>query len=401
MRRLRILFISHDSTLYGAQICLAEFLRRIDKNRFDPFLLAPYEGPLNDLVRGLGIPVIVRQIRHWVVSRAAGDRTRATILFSNLRGLRGRMWAVAHQIENLNIDIVYTNTVTVLEGALAARFTGRPHVWHLHEVLRGNDEVKGLLPQWAINRIIRRLSNELVVNSRFNERAYGLNADQGNGVLIYNGIDTDKFSPKHKQVPNPLDRFRQNADTKLVAVLGGLHPRKGHANLIEAAYILKQTLPNIRYLLTGIGYPDYLSRLQKHIAARGLQDSVIFLGWVDDHPTLLANVDLLVSAAHQESFGLTIVEAMASGTPVVATASGGPQEIIVDRVHGRLVPVDNPEALADAILGTLSDPVLMSSYVDAGLTRARSAFTLQQYVSAIEHVLDRLARSAVTEQGRV
>ena len=391
---LKILFVSHDSTLFGAQICLAELLRGIDRNRFDPFLVAPYEGPLNDLVRALGIPVTIREIRRWVLSRAARDRSRTAILCSTLHGLRARTWAIASQIENHNIDIVYTNTVTVLEGALAARITGRPHVWHLHEVLRGNTEVRGLLPQWTVNRIVRQLSTQLIVNSRFNERTYGLDADRGNGVLVYNGIDTEKFSPKRKQAPNPFDRFRHDADTKLIAVMGGLHPRKGHATLLEAAHIIKQKLPNVRYLVTGVGYPDHVARISEHIAARGLQDDVILLGWVDDHPSLLANVDLLVSAAQQESFGLTIVEAMASGTPVVATASGGPQEIVVDGVHGRLVPIDDPSALADAIFATLTNPALMRSYVNAGLERVRSVFTLQRYVTAIEHVLDSLAHRA-------
>ena len=392
-----VLFISHDSNLHGAQTCLAELLRAIDRKRFRPFLISPAEGPLNDLVRRLGIPVAVRRLKPWAIPRLAANSHRAAILASVLSGLRDRVWAIAKQIEMHDIDVVYTNTVTILEGALAARLMKRPHVWYLHEVLRGNKEIRGMLPQWIVNRVVRSLSTELIVNSRFNARIYGLDTNHGKGVLAYPGIDTDKFSPMHKSVPNPLDVYRDDKDTKLVGVLGALQPRKGHGNLIEAAYILQRKLPNVRYLLTGVGYPEYLERLRKHVSARGLSDQVVFLGWLDDHRSLLANVDLLVSAAQQESFGLTVAEAMASGTPVVATASGGPQEIIVDGVHGRLVPVDNPGALANAMFSTLSNSDAMRSFAEAGFERVHSAFSLKSHVSAIERVLDRVANGATVD----
>src|SRR5258708_20056176 len=94
---LKILFVSHDSTLFGAQICLAELLRGIDRNRFDPFLVAPYEGPLNDLVRALGIPVTIREIKPWLLSRAARDRSRTPILCSTLHRLHPPPCAIPTQ----------------------------------------------------------------------------------------------------------------------------------------------------------------------------------------------------------------------------------------------------------------------------------------------------------------
>ena len=169
---IRILFVSHDSSLYGAQLSLLGLLERLDRSRFDPWVVAPYEGQLTEAIRALNISLSILPIVHWIASGKAAENTWIHRVRTLATGLRGRVWALAHLIERNDIDIVYTNTVTCLEGALAARITGRPHVWHLREQVKGNSQLRSIVPAFLIPWIVHALSRRTLVNSRHLYRAY-------------------------------------------------------------------------------------------------------------------------------------------------------------------------------------------------------------------------------------
>jgi glycosyltransferase involved in cell wall biosynthesis len=109
-------------------------------------------------------------------------------------------------------------------------------------------------------------------------------------------------------------------------------------------------------------------------------------GWHDDIPGVLSSLRLFVSAAHSEPFGLSIVEAMAAGLPVVATASEGALEIIDDGISGRLVPLDDPESLAEAINDLLDDPFECSRLGRNALLVARERYSVARMVHDTEQV---------------
>lgn len=384
MPTLKVLFISHDAGMYGAQKCLLDLLEGIDREVIQPYLLCHDVGPLTERCDALGIPVITRPLNHWVLSGSGCDKSYFNLVGSVLRGLKARVWAIATIAQRLDVDAIYTNTVTVLEGALAARITHKPHIWHLHEVVSGNPELKSIIPQFVLNRVVARLTSLRIVNSKFNQRIYGVNSNDTKSLLVYNGIDTLVFNPSNRADIDEITNLSLPVGSKKVIVVGAIHPRKGMDILLASALLLKADHPEIHFIIVGGGEPKLVEEYKMQVSAAELDSQFHFLGWVESLPDLMASADLLVSAARQESFGLTVAEAMASGTPVVATTSGGPQEIIEHMQSGVLVPVGDPESLAHAIAGVLTDPLLAHQLSQNGVIRITDTFSLEKYVSSIQ-----------------
>lgn len=382
--------------MYGAQKCLLDLLEGLDRNLIEPYLVCPDTGALTERCAAIGIPVFIRSMHHWVLPGSRRNYSYFNLINSVLRGLRGRVWAIASLVERINIDAIYTNTVTVLEGALVARITHKPHIWHLHEVVRGNMELKPLLPQFILNWAVAAFSDIRIINSQFAQRIYRISRLDSRSMLVYNGIDTRVFNPSNRRHLGVAAQLSLPTDSKHVIVIGAIHPRKGIDVLLAAARLLRNAHPEIHFLIVGDGEEKYVEQIKMQVITAQLDSHFHFLGW-QEAPTLIASADVLVSAARQETFGLTVAEAMASGTPVVATRSGGPQEIIEHMYNGMLVPIDDPESLALAIVDVLADPGLARRLSQNGVRRVNEAFTLEKYVSSIqEGILQSVKAHAAT-----
>ena len=133
-----------------------------------------------------------------------------------------------------------------------------------------------------------------------------------------------------------------------------------------------------------LAHDDYAPILHLDIARHGLRDKVILTGFRDDVERLIASMDVVVSASPRESFGLVLAEAAACARPVVAACSGGAEEIVIPGTTGLLVPPGAPQAMADAILRVLGDPVAAAAMGAAGRRRVEEHFDLHKMVRAIE-----------------
>jgi L-malate glycosyltransferase len=207
-------------------------------------------------------------------------------------------------------------------------------------------------------------------------------------VVIHNGIETSRFgnTPRQDQID-----FRKQwgiaEDAVLVGTVGELTPLKGHFEFLQAAAIILRSFPAAQFLIAGVdaapGTP-HLKELKKEISRLGLADSVRIIGWVEDLACLYQALDIFVSASHSESFGLAIAEAMASGTPVVATSTEGATEIIENEISGKLAPIGSVDALAGAIAGLIKNESKRAQFGDSGKVRIESTFSLERMVSATE-----------------
>lgn len=381
----RVLMISHDSSLYGAQLSLLGLLERLDRSRFDPWVVAPCEGQLTEAIRALNISLSIFPIVHWIASGKAAENTWIHRARTIATGLRGRVWALAHLIERNGIDIVYTNTVTCLEGALAARITGRPHVWHLREQVVGNSQLRSVVPAFLIPWIVHALSRRTLVNSRHLYRAYDSYLFRGKLGVVYNGVDPAKFDIDRTEAACSLRaELGLPLNCKIVAIIGSIIPRKGQLLFVDAASRLVSSVPDVAFLVVGEGPSDYMQLVQNRVQEHGLAKNFHFVCWRGDIPKVLAGVDLLVIAAEEEPFGRTVIEAMAAGVPVVSTRCGGPEEIILNGVTGLLVPPGNSSEMADAIERILSNTEFAANLVKSGKDRLNQEFTLQRYADKVQ-----------------
>jgi glycosyltransferase involved in cell wall biosynthesis len=184
------------------------------------------------------------------------------------------------------------------------------------------------------------------------------------------------------------------SERPIVLTLARLDRQKGLYYLLEAAALV----PEAVFVLAGEG-PEWPA-LEAQARALGLTKRVILLGYRDDVSDLLASCDVFVLPSLFEGLPLSVLEAMAAGKPVVATAIGGTDEAVVDGVTGLLVPPADPAALAKGIRMVLSDPVLSARLGAAGRARAHEQFSAEAMVRRVSDVYDELLDSRQAPQSR-
>jgi glycosyltransferase involved in cell wall biosynthesis len=174
-----------------------------------------------------------------------------------------------------------------------------------------------------------------------------------------------------------------------VGMIGHLAPIKGQADFIRAAAVVGSGRDDVEFIIAGEDKSrsgDNRRELENLIDELNLKEQVSLIGWIEDVAKLLPTFDLFVSASRSEPFGLSIVEAMAGGVPVIATMSEGAREIIQDNHTGRLAPMGDLEALASVISELLSDAKERERLIENARRDVRERFSLERMVAATERV---------------
>jgi glycosyltransferase involved in cell wall biosynthesis len=202
-------------------------------------------------------------------------------------------------------------------------------------------------------------------------------------TVIHNGIDFGRFEPAAKATAQTEeDHFR-------VGMIGHLAAIKGPHDFIRAAAIVCAQRSDVEFVIAGEDKSrngENRADLEKLISDLALNDRIRLLGWIDNVAELLSTFDVFISPSRAEPFGLSIVEAMAAGIPVIATASEGAREIIEDGATGRLVPIDDSNALAQAIQDFLDNANEPGRLAANAKTSARERFSVGTMVDRTERV---------------
>ncbi|HSQ24727.1 MAG TPA: glycosyltransferase family 4 protein [Pyrinomonadaceae bacterium] len=251
-----------------------------------------------------------------------------------------------------------------------------------------------LFPLSKIHRLtLRRTSRVIAVSTAV---ADGLRAQNifsaGKIVTIHNGIDVERFGQGRGGTGVPPVNHAQDARATRqmrVGMVGHLAPIKGQEEFIRAAAIVCRARDDVDFIIAGEDKSrdgENRASIEKLIRDLDLKGRIQLTGWIDDVAGLLAGLDVFVSPARAEPFGLSIVEAMAAGVPVIATASEGAREIIDPDESGRLVPIGNVEALAKSIADVLDDANERERLARNATAVAHSRFTLQRMVDRTEQL---------------
>jgi glycosyltransferase involved in cell wall biosynthesis len=377
----KILFLSHDSELQGAERCLLELVTHLDHTRFYPLVVLPWHGPLEEKLKRRAIAYQVRFLPRWIPPRRHGNLKYAA---NYLRSLRARLWSLLNLIEREKIDLVYTNTSTLLEGALAAKRARLPHIWHIHEHLRGNEDLRLFLPAAWIDRLTVQLSDFIITpswalaNSRF--------PNSSKVRVVPNGIDLKNFAAGDGARMRAM--LGLSPQIPLVTFIGSISPCKDPLTFVRAAALVHRSRPETYFVLAGVSVdPTLEQEIRAFIAQAGMANNFRLLGFCSEVADLLAAATVHVSTSVQECLPINLIEAMAAKKPVVATRCGGPEEIVIHGETGFIVPVQNPRAIADAVLQLLNHPNTAERFGQAGYTRAEKYFTVQAYAKCISEII--------------
>ena len=382
MRKLNILFISHASGGGGAERCLFDLVSQINTQKFNVYVNTPYNDELNRELRKNNINCTVSVVYRWIPSREVWGIKH---LFNFFKSLRVRIWSIETKIENLNIDLVYSNTITCIDGAIAAKRMGVPHIWHVHENVVGNCSLKSYLPISLTYKIARLFCTDFIVVSK--AVAHHLIGSCINIYPIFNGVDFEKFSiKKNNSLKNELGLTES---THIIGQVGALMPAKGFMTFIEAAEALLTSTLNkeLAFILVGSGSNEYTEVIKNKIAESLFPHHFYLLGQRENIPEIMNELDILVLASKSEGLSRVVIEAMAVGKPIVATRCGGPEEIIVDNETGFLVPVGDTRAIAERVKLLIDDSELASQMGRKGRQRVKEHFSMEKYISSIEQVI--------------
>ena len=202
---------------------------------------------------------------------------------------------------------------------------------------------------------------------------------------LYHGLD-----PAAMQRP-PADGAREElgipSQAPVVGTVANFRHTKGHGYLLQAASLVRRTVPDVRFLLVGQGPLE--AEVRSDAERLGLGETVIFAGFREDVPRLTAAIDVFALSSLHEGLSIALLEAMALAKPPVVTRVGGLPELVQDRRHGLLVPPADPGALAAGILTLLEDPDLRARMGQAAQRRAAD-FDIRSAVSRMEEVYTEL-----------
>lgn len=210
-------------------------------------------------------------------------------------------------------------------------------------------------------------------------------------VLISNGIDVEALAKAARAEMRAAFRADHGIadDAPLIGTVGELKLLKGQRDFILAAQIVAQKFPDARFLIVGRDNSfkqDFRRELKRLVKIFRLEENFLWLDWVEDTTSLLAAMDVFVSASHTESFGLAILEAMAIGSAIVATGTEGANELLQTNVSGKLVPIKDPIRMAEAVGEFLTDAGLRAELGKNAQARAREKFNLERMIIETETV---------------
>jgi glycosyltransferase involved in cell wall biosynthesis len=391
-RKLCILYVSHSAQLYGAERSLLQLLRGLDRDRFSPVVVLPQEGPLRQEIVDLGIPVeVVSSIKSWLTRRSGIIRLLHHI--GLVPFLVRSVWVLMRLINRYHVDLIHTNSLVVIDGALAARLLRIPHIWHAREVLACGSPYHFLFGRFGRSvalSLINHLSDYVIAISSAVRSSLSLTDGVCKFFIVYNAVDEGTFdSSLHRATTR--QKLDVPDDTYLVGEVARLTPVKGYEDFVKAAAMVHQVVPNTRFVAVGDALrASYGQRISELIAGLGMERSFSLLGFRQDVAEIIAALDLLVLPSHYEPFGRALIEAMAAGKPVVGTNVGGIPEIIEDGVTGLLVAPGSPDELAGAITKILQNPDLARHMGAAGRERAKAHFSPERYVTEIQNVYEEL-----------
>jgi glycosyltransferase involved in cell wall biosynthesis/spore coat polysaccharide biosynthesis protein SpsF (cytidylyltransferase family) len=379
--RPKILFVNYVSNRQqGTTRCMETILQHWDRARYEIATVLPCRGELYDLLsRDTTVHLLPFRWSGAVEDVVPGSRQAEEVL------------VCAELLARERPDLVYLfNMVTPL--AMACRMLGIPTVCHMH------------LPFFALPpgpaaflaaRAILPLYDLVIAPSLYYDRLLRdrFFPPDGRLVCVQNGIELGKFAATAVDARAARARFSIPEGAKVVTVCGRLMPDKRPELAVEALPEIVRRIPDAILAFAGEerGIPGYLNALKARAASLGVAERVRFLGFIDDTPSVYAATDVLLHCAPREMFGLILVEAMAMGKPIVAIDEGGPREIVVDGVTGRLIPP--PGAAADAaaaVAEILADPARAEQLGSAGRRRANEHFEAKTFTRRLESLCDGL-----------
>lgn len=370
----RILYLHAGAEMYGADKVLLELIKRLEQTEFEAHVILPNDGVLVEALRQVGAQVEV--IPYPILRRKYFNPKGIFDYAISYRKFSKQLleYAKKHQI-----DLIHNNTTAVLEGIYLKKKLGIPLIWHVHEIIvkpkQISDFINYLMGLYAdqIITVSQAVANHVLTSSAIAPEQV---------QVIYNGVDNSIYQPM--ATTKIREHFGIANDQTVIGMIGRVNAWKGQGDFLEAVLPLLQEEPKRVAFLAGSAFEGEEWRVQEldeTIAQSGYANQIKRIDYYDRPQELYNLFDLFVlPSTNPDPLPTVVLEAMASGKPVVGYRHGGVCEMVAEGENGLLAQPGNPALLSETMKEILENPEKLEAFGKASLKRQLEQFSLQSYI---------------------
>ncbi len=376
--KTKICYTIYSLSWGGAEGQLIELLRRLDRDLFDPSLIL-WEGGNLHRVQGLVKDIRVLGIERQISGRLVSREYRAALAFRRLsRCLSEIRPQILHAILSGPCILAAMARVTrLVPCAIHSRRT-------LVDAYRHKDRIRTIVDSMAT-----KVSDLVIGNCRaiIREMLTLDGVPESRAQLISNGVDTERFSPQVG--PSLREELGWQQDNFVFGMVANFLPYKRHLDFVQVAVLIHAVHPNSRFLLAGEDRGE-MESARDAIEKAGLAPYTRILPGMKKPERAFAAMDVYLCTSQTEGLSNSLLEAMSSGVPVIATDVGGNREAVADGVTGFILPSQAPETIAKAACELMENPDLLLRLSHNARQRAEELFSMEKMVRAHEQAYMRL-----------
>jgi len=369
--RIHVLEVIGNAIVGGMETWVERFIERMPRERFRFTALCPFEGPFTARLRALDVEVLIVPMPDdppWASLQVALALVSAS-----------------------GIDLLHAHLPKAhLLAGLVGRLAGKPVVTTIH----GRQLT---MLDLEVHRAVGSHLSTVCRHGYFHALGLGVNAAQLSCEM--NGVDTALFQPRQPAPGGLRERLGVAPGVPLAGFIGRLSPEKGPEVFVRAMALLQARDAQAQAVVVGEGPMD--AELLALADRLGALPRLHFAGLQGDMPAVYGELDMVVSSSHSEAMPLALMEAMASGLPVVATRVGGVPDIVEHGQTGWLVAPGDAQDIANRCAALAADPALGRRLGACGRQRVMERFSLDESVERVSRLLARLAQPRADGPRRV
>lgn len=376
-----ILFIHQSAELYGSDKTLLLLLKGMNRSKFNPVVIVPFDGPLKAELERIEVEVVIAP-----VLKLYRDMFAPKNFLRFFKDVRKAMSAVNKLDQKYRFDIVYSNTLAVLLGMLFALKKKRVHLWHVHEIIEHPKILATVFPILLKNFADVVICNSNATRSNLTKRNPKIVTKS---LVIYNGLEPGKST----NLSITKESYGFSNDDIVVTLVGRISRLKGHKWVLNTILAHFSEHKNLKFLFVGSPVPNqeyYLDEIREIISRNRLNEMVKILPFTYDLNPIWFITDIaLMPSTEPESFGMVALEAMLAQKPVIGSNHGGLAEIIVDENTGYLVTPNDVPSLSAALKNMINNTSLRKQMGNEGHKRAIKEFSVNSYICQLENLFQK------------
>jgi glycosyltransferase involved in cell wall biosynthesis len=376
MSAATVLYVQPTSEVGGSEVALSRLIANLDRNRYHAVVVLPREGDAEAALEKAGAEIRIVPMEQLTASRNPLTQARYIARFAPASA---RMRSLAREV---GAAVVHSNSLYALP---ASRTRGAaPLVWHIREIPSAPEVIRKRILSTADRRAARLVCVSRAVRAQFHS---------SRASVVHDGVDIHAFSPKKSGA-----RIRRELgiadNVPVVGWAGRLDPWKGATVFVRMAEAVRSRFPDAVFVLCGgelRTHRGYAAELRSWTERR-LNGGAKMTGWdygPEDMPEVMAAFDILAhTPTAPEPFGLALIEAMASGKPVVAARAGGALDIVDDGVTGHLVEPGDVTGFTDAVGDLIRDQARRTAMGEAARRRCEARFDIRTHARNVQRIYD-------------